>query len=482
MEGLTQYGSYAEYKDTLGQELNTQNEYAWKMAESFVRTGYLLRLAQDTDILSGSGYASMEEFAEKEFRLDKSRVSRYININKEYSEGGYSERLQDRYQGFGWSKLALMLSLPEAVREELTPEYSKAEIQEIKDEIDAENKITDIELEIEKAEAPKNVAELDGNLLQRAVWQLGREQQELYRRLWKAVENGERKIILDILAPQGDAVIFVRIPGTGKINITISGQATSVTNIRTQEKERHTKEDLIAAVENICPVAGADVEESFRMVYDEDMEKLPEPEKPQVAPVQPKKAEPRKQSKVIKAKTPAPAAAVQPEKEPKEQLPGQMSVGDYEGVVPEASFEELPEGREKDGEDKGAAGGMETVEESVSAGEPTEGPGAAEGRGCETDNGAACKLGTLVSVDICGCRVYPPRNAESEEDAGGDDLTKAWDETVLKAEKLAKFTGVWKWTPPENINKEQLLAAYQDAIDTAAGLEKLINMRGQAHE
>lgn len=80
-----EYGSYQEYKAAVDTELQ-------RSAESFVRIGYLLKVARDTDILSGSGYGSVNEFADAEYNLDKSQVSRFIRINDEYSEGGYSGR------------------------------------------------------------------------------------------------------------------------------------------------------------------------------------------------------------------------------------------------------------------------------------------------------------------------------------------------------------------------------------------------------
>lgn len=112
-----EYADYQTYKAAVDAELQ-------RSAEGFVRIGYLLKVARDTDILKGSGYASVNEFAEAEYSLDKSQVSRFIRINDEFSENGYSDRLQERYQRFGYAKLALMLMLPAAVNEELTADYT----------------------------------------------------------------------------------------------------------------------------------------------------------------------------------------------------------------------------------------------------------------------------------------------------------------------------------------------------------------------
>ena len=142
MDELINYNGYEEFKQAVNRVLN-------RTVEDFVLTGYLLKQARDTDILKDSGYNDVNEFAWGEYKLDASQVSRYIRVNDKFSEGGYSPKLQEQYQGFGYAKLALMLTLPEEVVEELTPAYSKTEIQAVKEEIEEEEKITDIEVILE---------------------------------------------------------------------------------------------------------------------------------------------------------------------------------------------------------------------------------------------------------------------------------------------------------------------------------------------
>ena len=60
------YTDYRQYKAELDAELE-------KSAESFIRIGYLLKVARDTGILKESGYASVNEFAQKEYGLDKNK-------------------------------------------------------------------------------------------------------------------------------------------------------------------------------------------------------------------------------------------------------------------------------------------------------------------------------------------------------------------------------------------------------------------------
>ena len=98
MEEVTRFASYQEYKAAFDAETE-------RVKVGFVRIGYLLRIAEDTDILRESGYATMEEFAWKEYHIDASQASRFKNINKRFSEGGYSDRLQEKFQGYGVAKL-----------------------------------------------------------------------------------------------------------------------------------------------------------------------------------------------------------------------------------------------------------------------------------------------------------------------------------------------------------------------------------------
>ena len=113
-----EYSNYAEFKESLDTVVE-------KVEEGFVQIGYHLKVARDTNILQESGYKNVNEFAEAEYGLDSSAVSRFININDRFSENGYSPRLQEQYRGFGRAKLSIMLLLPECINEELTPDYSR---------------------------------------------------------------------------------------------------------------------------------------------------------------------------------------------------------------------------------------------------------------------------------------------------------------------------------------------------------------------
>ena len=78
------------------------------------------------------GAADVFEFAQKEYGLGKSTVSRFIAINEKYSEGGNSLELKAEYKAFSSSKLSEMLTLPDAEVELITERTTIKEIRELK--------------------------------------------------------------------------------------------------------------------------------------------------------------------------------------------------------------------------------------------------------------------------------------------------------------------------------------------------------------
>lgn len=320
---MERYKTYQEYKAELDSELS-------KTAEGFVRIGYLLRLAEDTDILKESGYRSVVEFAQAEYNIEKTQVSRFININKKFSEGGYSDRLQENYRGFGYSKLTVMLQLPETVNEELTPDYSKSEIQQIKNQIDEENKTTDLEILMEGQDPVMEAAEDD---LSRAVRQLagdiqdGEEIPRMYKEIWTEGRTGLTAEDLQvIMTPAGQRMYTMRIQGMGGRNLSLkdhnNGDSVALINMRTGEKQEYTWERLLEIWRHLIS-GGTTYQEAWQQLYGK-----PWPEEKKIAPVQlkeEKKPAPRKETKVSQPKKPEPVKAqekhTEPVEEPRQQAP-----------------------------------------------------------------------------------------------------------------------------------------------------------------
>lgn len=99
-------------------------------AENFVYIGYRLKQIRDSGMYDGA--ADIFEFAKQEYGLGKSTVSRFIAINEKYSEGGNSLELKEEFRAFSSSKLAEMLTLPDAEIELITEKTTIREIRELK--------------------------------------------------------------------------------------------------------------------------------------------------------------------------------------------------------------------------------------------------------------------------------------------------------------------------------------------------------------
>lgn len=198
MEEMTVYRTYDQLKQAFDQEIRRQ-------ADGFVRMGYLLKVARDTDILAESKYRTIAEFARGEYGLTDDTVSRMIKINDRYSENGYSERLADRYRGFGQTLLAEMLVLSDVVVESIPPEITRAQLREVKEEIKEEAAITDLEVMMEDTDPQQEKIE---SVMVKALYQYYKENYKEYPELHKAVTGSgvTPEIVMELLAPSGTGV------------------------------------------------------------------------------------------------------------------------------------------------------------------------------------------------------------------------------------------------------------------------------------
>lgn len=313
--------SFNEWQQALDEEFS-------KSAESFIRIGYLLKIARDTDILKDTPYANVIDYAKTRYGLDKTQVSRFIAINERFGSKEDDSTLEDKYKGFGYAKLALMLNMPDEIIEEISPDYSKSEIEDIKKEIDEEKKISDIEVLIEGKD--ESVKEL--NELEQVLHQLFHDNPALFTKIH--ISTYETAELVDILAPTGEMIYSVRLQGVGRLMLSIkadSGRIT-ITNVRSMEKTEWNIEDLVASVINVCSMAAdtEDVKKAWTSIYKEEY-----PKKPEVAPVQPEKPAQRKEKKVQKATISKPKPQPVEESKEEEQIPGQDSVLNHPEYLPE---------------------------------------------------------------------------------------------------------------------------------------------------
>lgn len=271
---------YNDFKAELDHEMH-------RAAQGFVRIGYLLRKARDTDILIDSPYKNVLEFAEKEYGLDKSQTSRFIAINERFGDPEDPEQLAEQYRPFGVKKLNMMLMLPDSLNEELTDDYTAAEIAEIKAEVTEEQKITPLEVMAEEQD------HTDLPMLARVLYKIGEDEPELMMELMGAdylsttVDGMHQDTLLEILAPAGQKMYMARVQGVGKMALVINGRRITLTNVREDTKEEYTPEDIETALGELyrrswtSDAVPDTAKQMWELIYQREV--------PEVAPVQPKK-------------------------------------------------------------------------------------------------------------------------------------------------------------------------------------------------
>lgn len=265
---------------------------AMTMTQGAVELGYQLKIARDTGVLQESGYSTMGEFAREEYGLRPDQTTRYIQLNDKYSENGYSRRLQEKYTGIGKTILMEMLTLPDIISEEITESFSKEDVRTLNSEIKEENTITDLEVMMEETDQKQE--ELP-SILEKTVYQLGKDYPEMYIELFGALEADDSQREAEILAPNEEKIYSLRIPGTGRmlLSLKLSEQEIRLINVRSQEKEDFIWKQLERALRNLMDFTKT-AEESWEKQYGE---KLPEKEHPEDKPE-------KRPAKVQKAKKP----------------------------------------------------------------------------------------------------------------------------------------------------------------------------------
>lgn len=282
MNEITYNKTYTEFKYEVGTELS-------KASESFVKIGYLLKVARDTNVLQSTPYENNYlKFAEEEFGLEKTQVSRFIRINDRFSVDGNSMELVDKYKGFGTRKLGIMLTLPEEITEELTPEFTVDEITEIQQTVKEEQNVTPIESYAEKVEAEQSgdVAAVQKSLIDTVMLQILKEHPQEFADILREPTRAYK-----ILSPVDNYMYRVRVAGMGNVLVTFHEDKITVFNARTDEKETFFKTSVESSIDNIrLDAVGLDPATAYEKIFGQEFPK----EEPKE---EPKKEEPKKEKK-----------------------------------------------------------------------------------------------------------------------------------------------------------------------------------------
>lgn len=118
--------NYSETKDIIREKL--QN-----MSRDFVAIGFYLKWIRDNELYKQEGYSSIWEFAEDNYGIKRTTVSRWMAMNDKFSEGGNTPILAKEFRMFGKSQLQEMLYLEDNQLDQVTPDMTVKEIREVRE-------------------------------------------------------------------------------------------------------------------------------------------------------------------------------------------------------------------------------------------------------------------------------------------------------------------------------------------------------------
>lgn len=102
---------------------------------SYIRLGFHLEEFRRCGYYYDFGYPTMEEFCGVNLGLDKSAISRCINVFKKFSaceKETHKMWIDDRYKDYSYSQLCEMVSMDEEQCKQVTPDMTIKQIREVK--------------------------------------------------------------------------------------------------------------------------------------------------------------------------------------------------------------------------------------------------------------------------------------------------------------------------------------------------------------
>ena len=236
-----------------------------KAMTSFIELGHIFRQVGDNRLYEEGGYSSLADFAKEEYNYSQSQVSRFISLNMEFSIGGNTPILAEKYEKFSQTKLVEMLQIPEEVRENIEPEMKRDEIRELREDIEEAN---------EKAQEEDFEAAITGSgeedHIDRVIIPLLINKKAQFHEIYKQIENtGSEEDIRMAFSPSGFG--FVKA-GSGMVFLKDQKVIITISNVNRD----YTYHDLINAIikklEPWASDAPADEAEYFEALTGEKLE------------------------------------------------------------------------------------------------------------------------------------------------------------------------------------------------------------------
>ena len=477
---------------TLDQWVQWKEDIRKKLAETagnFVHIGYRLKQIRDSGMFGGA--ADIFGFAEQEYGLGRSTVSRFMAINTKYSEGGNSLELKEEFRAFSSSKLAEMLTLPDGDLQLITEKTTIREIRGLK--------------EFGRSPAAP-VPDAGQAPLEKCIIDFFKTRKVALDKAMGllAEDPPEYKQAAEMINPSGQTshkkgIVFLFFYGwNAGVKYKLMGQPDPVCLTWPEflgETERIYGGGRPDAWENFYgagepAVATSQQEGGWEETEDAAAGGTKETERPAGTEERtPAAEEPRTDTPSMAADTQetarkppgddaqAAAAAAGPDRTPEENLPGQMDVYEYPELIPDGKENQTAPEDNTAGEGKGAGEyGQHTTappEQGEPAGEPSGGTRAAP----EEPGTDAPEVHPEIdgAAEDGGCRDHTGYRYSLPPE--GDLWTEAWNaESVVK-----QYFDAWRGRE-QSMDTGTLRMMYRDSVSLAAALEKIIIARGGGYE
>ncbi|MGE9943167.1 DNA-directed RNA polymerase subunit alpha C-terminal domain-containing protein [Bariatricus sp. SGI.161] len=125
MQGIRAIDSLDEATSIIKNEMES-------MFDGFIAIGFYLKKIRDDRLYLQKGYSSIFDYSDQAFKLTRFQTTRFMEVNDVYSIGGYSPEIDDKWKGYGSSKLVEMMALPEEIREMVPQQATVREIRDAK--------------------------------------------------------------------------------------------------------------------------------------------------------------------------------------------------------------------------------------------------------------------------------------------------------------------------------------------------------------
>lgn len=234
-----------------------------RAVKGVVELGYTFRRVAENKLYADGGYATLQDFAKEEYGYSASQVSRFMELNEQYSAGGDSAELDMKWEGYTQTSLVEMLQLPENVREHLDPAMNRDEIRQLRKDMEEAN---------EKAKEDAFVAAISGkepeDILDANILDFARAQK---------IKERFEKIYAQLADPGTDNELIIAFTGSGFDVVTtrvatffLKGNGVVRIMCGSQAKECSYR-DLLEAIRRKRDIGGENIEEYFENLTGEKL-------------------------------------------------------------------------------------------------------------------------------------------------------------------------------------------------------------------